>query len=265
MKTLRSAALLGLISTAAACGNSTGVDGAGRVALNVATNPSTANSSVGASLQSGSETYTVGENTLVLQKVELVLKEIELELASPVAGCFDDDSDDDVRAALSRSDDDDCEEIELDARLFDLPLGTASSAERTIAIDVPAGSYKEVEFEVHKPSSSSASAFLAQNPDFRDVSIRVTGTWNGQPFTYLSDLEADYELEFNPPLVVGESNTTDFTVNIDVGTWFRTSTGALIDPRTANKNQPNESRVKSNIVASIKAFGDDDRDGYDDD
>jgi hypothetical protein len=254
MQTLRLAAALGLISATAACGASTGVDGGGRIALNVATNPTTASSSVGASLRNGSETYIVGTDTLVIQKVELVLKEIELELAVPVANC-----------TAGGSDNDDCEELELNARLFDLPLGTASGAQRTIAIDVPAGSYKEVEFEIHKPSSSSSAAFLAQNPAFNDVSIRVTGTWNSQAFTYLSDLEVDYEIEFNPPLVVGASNTTDFTVNIDVGTWFRTGTGTLIDPRTANRNQPNKSRVESNITESIKAFGDDDRDGYDDD
>lgn len=258
MTVLRSLALFGLLASATACSGGTSPDGsspAGRIGLNFATN-ATATAVGAVSAQLAPETYTEGGNTLVIERVELVLREIELERTDSTGGC-DDDS--------SSGDDDDCGEIELGARLFELPLGTATAAQRAIAVDVPAGRYSEIEFELHKPSRSNDAAFVAANPAFDDVSIRVTGTWNGQAFTYLSDLEADYEIEFSPPLEVSTSGSTDFTINIDVGTWFRSSTGALLDPRTANRNQPNKSRVEQNIINSIRAFGDDDRDGQDDD
>lgn len=260
MTFLRALLLLGVTAGATACAGGTGPNGGptGRVGLNFATNANTSAALGAVTAQLAPETYTEGGNTLVIERVELVLREIELERADSVGGCDDDDS-------SNGSSDDDCGEIELGARLFDLPLGTATAAQRAIAVDVPAGRYSEIEFELHKPSRSNDAAFVAANPAFDDVSIRVTGTWNGQAFTYLSDLEADYEIDFSPPLEVGTSGSTEFTINIDVGTWFRSSTGALIDPRTANRNQPNKSRVEQNIINSIRAFDDDDRDGRDDD
>lgn len=255
MRTLRRLATLGLATAAAACTsgtNGTAPEAAGRVALNLSTNAATA-ASMASGATSTTETYIMGTDTLVIDKVELVLREIELELASGSVGCTSDD------------DDDECSELELATRLFDLPLGSSSGASRAITVDVPAGSYDEVEFEVHKPSRSDDAAFLAANPDFDGVAVRVSGTWNGQRFTFTSDVEAEYELEFSPPLQVTESGNRDFTINIDVGSWFRASGGALIDPRTATRGQPNESRVRNNIQNSVDAFDDDDRDGYDDD
>ena len=49
---------------------------------------------------------------------------------------------------------------------------------------------------------------------------------------------------------------------MDVSTWFKNAgTGALIDPATALIGGANESVVKGNIKASIKAFEDDNKDG----
>lgn len=256
MRPIRAAALLAAATLATACGSAgTGTENAGGVALNVATTPVAASQVGTSSSTSNSETYITGSDTLVITSAEFVLREIELESAVALPNCTAGDDDDD-----------DCEEIELAARLFSLPLGTAGAA-RTITVPVPAGLYDEVEFEVHKPSSGSSddAAFLAANPDFAGVSVRVRGTWNGQPFTFTSDVEADYEIEFSPPLQVAADGQTDFTINVDVGTWFRNENGTLLNPATALKNQPNESRVRNNIQNSIRAFEDDDRDGRDDD
>ena len=50
------------------------------------------------------------------------------------------------------------------------------------------------------------------------------------------------------------------TIQFDLASWFRNGS-TIIDPATANKDQPNESLVRENIKASIRAFGDDDRSG----
>jgi hypothetical protein len=51
-------------------------------------------------------------------------------------------------------------------------------------------------------------------------------------------------------------------VNLD--DWFKNGSGTFVDPASANKGQPNEGLVKSNIETSLNAFEDNDHDGVDD-
>ena len=67
-----------------------------------------------------------------------------------------------------------------------------------------------------------------------------------------------------PPLVVSDVGTTDITLFIDIGTWFRASDNMLIDPSSANAGGPNESTVENNIRNSFNSFEDEDHDGCDD-
>ena len=198
------------------------------------------------------ETYTDGAgNALVLDRVQLVLREIEMESETVENAC-------EVQAG-----DDDCAEIEIGPMLVDLPLGTAGAA-RTLSAIVPPGTYDEVEFEIHKPESSDDAAFLAANPDFAGVSIRVEGSYNGTPFVYLSHLDVEMEFDLVPPLVIGESGAADLTLFVDLGTWFRAGDGSLVDPASANTGGGNEGLVNENVKNSLEAFEDDDHDGSDD-
>ncbi|MCK7521644.1 MAG: hypothetical protein MZV64_30150 [Ignavibacteriales bacterium] len=66
-----------------------------------------------------------------------------------------------------------------------------------------AGTYDRLEFEIHKPEDdgdADDAAFLAAHPDFRRISIRVTGTYNGTPFAYTTDLSEEQERALVPPL-----------------------------------------------------------------
>ena len=149
------------------------------------------------------------------------------------------------------------------ATLLDLPLGNGAQREFTVAIDT--GSYGKIEFEIHKASSGDDSAFVALHPEFADASIRVTGTYNGVAFTYVSDLDVEQEYDFVPPLTVTESTGANVTLFVDLNAWFlNQNADGLIDPATANKGGQLEGEVKSNIEASLNAFEDDDRDGEDD-
>lgn len=197
------------------------------------------------------ETFTDGAgNTLVLNQVQLVLSQIELKQAIVTVPCD---------AATGA---DDCAEIQLPLRLLDLPLGTAG-AQRAFGVAIPPGTYGKIEFEIHKPESSTDAAFIASNPDFDGRSIRVTGTYNGTPFVFTSDLDVEMELELAPPLVAAESGSTDLTLFVDLNTWFRSGAN-LVDPATANQGQANEGLVKENIKNSLEAFEDNDRDGVED-
>jgi hypothetical protein len=201
-----------------------------------------------------STVIVLGNDTIIVRSVELVLREIELERVE-TAQC------DDIM------DNDDCEEFETGPVLVSLPLG-ATATVTEVAIDAPAGMYNELEFEIHKPADVDDAAFIAAHPAFAAVSIRVTGTFSKAgtrtAFTYTTDLNEQQEIALDPPLTVAEGSATNVTLRLDIARWFVNGT-ALVDPATANKGGPNENLVRDNIRVSIDAFRDDDRDGHDDD
>jgi hypothetical protein len=245
---------LALAGALAGCSDSSGPANDGpAIQMSVATAPA-AGLAPGMSMSIAPVTYEDGTNTLVISKVEMVVEELEIERVEGTVSCAEDVS----------GDDDDCEELELEAFLLDLPL--SPGATQVITVPVDTGSYDEFEFKVHKPESDGDDdAFLAAHPDFEGVSIRVQGTWNGTPFVYETDLDAEQEIDLVPPLVVTAAGATDFTLFIDLGTWFRAGDNTLIDPSSANTGQANEGVVKENIKNSFEAFEDEDHDGSDDD
>jgi len=194
------------------------------------------------------DTLASGADTLVITQAAIVLRQIGLKTVETLA-C-------DVEPEPEG-----CEDLELGPVLVSLPL--TPGAETLIEVEIPAGTYERIDFEVHKVSGSDQvdSAFVAAHPEFADLSIRVLGTYNHTAFTFESDLDVGQELVIDPPLVVNDSVPTNVTIRVDLSTWFRTAAGALIDPATANKGQPNESVVMENIKTSLKAFEDKDRDG----
>jgi hypothetical protein len=196
------------------------------------------------------ETFTDGTNTLVINQVQLVLRKIELQRA---------DAPDECTADVS----DACEELEVGPLLVDVPLGTPGSA-RSFSVQLTPGTYDKVEFQMHRVSSSNDAAFLQAHPDLSDASVRVTGTYNGSDFTYLGRFDAEMEFALNPALVASETAATDLTLFMDLGQWFRSAGGSLLDPSTANAGQPNEGIVEQNIKSSLEAFEDEDHDGRDD-
>jgi len=252
-RTIRLAGALALAATLGACDSSSGPANQGSaVSLAIATRPSAAAPAPGGPQLSGAPvTYDDGTNILVINQVQMVVKEVELKTAADPTQC-------DPAAS-----DDTCEELESGPYLLDLPL--SSGATSVVTVDVVEGTYDEFEFKIHKPEDDAENAaFLAAHPTFDGVSIRVTGTWNGATFTYESDLNAEQEQSLVPPLVVTGTGTADFTLFIDIGTWFRTSGNMLIDPSSANKGNPNEGVVKNNIENSFQSFEDENHDGEDD-
>ena len=187
-------------------------------------------------------------NTLLLTRVAVVIREIELERQ------FDECEDD--------SSNDNCEEFEVGPFLLELPLD--GSVIGIGDIEVPPGLYDELEFEIHKPSDDTEAdlSFLQANPDFDDVSVRVEGTFDGEPFIFLQDLNEKQKLDLSPALVLADGIPSNITLSVDVLAWFLAPGGSLIDPATANKGGDNENVVENNIKSSIEAFEDSDHDGH---
>ena len=223
----------------AACGDSTGPNSK-PVSLSFSTQGLVA---AGANFD---VTVTGGGNTVVITKAQLVIRDIKLK-QSATAACVDDDAGSD-----------DCDELKIGPFLADLPLtATATSA---LTASIPAGTYREVEFKIHKPGSDAAdAAFSAANPNFATSSVRVEGTINGTPFVFTNAISEKIELEFNPAIVIDGTNK-NVTVQVNVASWFKSGT-TVIDPRTANPGQPNANTVSANIRAALRAVEDDDKDG----
>lgn len=195
---------------------------------------------------------TLGTDTVILRSVDVVLRKIELKRVE-AASCD------------SIPGNGDCEEFEAGPVLASFPLGSTNTV-AAVSVVAPAGQYNELEFEIHRTdtTSSQEAAFIAANPDFKNISIRVTGTFSHagarSDFVYTSDLDASEEMAFAQPLDVTAGTAANLTIRLDVSTWF-VSNGALIDPASANKGGQNEGIVKDNIKQSIEAFEDDNHDG----
>lgn len=273
MKAFHLFLLVGAAAMTAACSDSNGTGQSATVAFNVATRP---DAPAALALAVTPDTLNDGTNVLVIDTAQLVIRDLKFHLVETAACNDDDESDDDnggdnhggqgaddVRVPLSSDDDDDdCDELRIGPYLLDLPLGPGPA--RQFTIEIPAGSYREVKFKIHKPSRSSDASFVAANPEFDGKSVRVVGSYNGTPFVYSSDVEASQESEFDPPLVVDAGAGTELTLMVDISTWFRVN-GSLVDPALAGDSQPLGNEVRNNIRASIRAFEDDDHDGHDDD
>jgi hypothetical protein len=229
----------------AAC-DASGPSSSAQVNFSVATQPAAA------ATAGSSESFTDGSNTLVIDRVQLVLREIELKRIEATTSCGD-------------SGHDACEQLELGPILLDLPLG-AGGAAHSFTVPIAAGSYGEVEFKIHPPSNDDTpdAAFVQAHPEFAGVSIQVDGTFNGVGFTYTSGLSAQEEIELSPPLAVAESATADLTLLVDLDRWFRNGAGLLVDPATANAGLANQALVESNIRTTLHAFEDENHDGTDD-
>lgn len=222
-----------------------------------------------ASPSTAPETISLGTDVLVLNRVDLVIRQIELERAG-VTRCT---ATGDGSASASQESEaerhgnhgdglDDCEEVELGPMLVTLPLGGGTTQQ--IEVPLAPGTYDRVQFQVHKPADDDAAdrAFIAAHPEFRRVSIRVQGTFNGTAFEYVSDVSAQQQLVLSPPLVLASDSTASLSLTVDVHGWFLDNTRThLVSPATALKGQPNENQVERNIKASLRARGYYGRDG----
>lgn len=251
VRRLLAIAPLALVSLAA-CSDSAAPD-SGPVALSFAARGDVNTQSSGATAGSnGTVVVGVGgTDTLRLTSVRLVID--ELELLQSAGGTCTDDSHNGVPVPG-------CFEIESGPYFVELPVNGGVASALTMAI--PAGSYSKLEMKLRQADSGDDRAFNAAHPEMNGVSVVAGGTYRGQPFTWRGNVEAELEMYFSPALTVdGAGNVT---VNIDVGRWFRSGTGGIIDPATAGPGQANFATVAGNIAASFGAFRDDDHDGRDD-
>ncbi len=219
-----------------------------------APSPSAPASGLSADLHVGS-----GANALTISKVQIVLSEIEL---STTGTCGAETGDNEATGNSNDNHEENCDEMEFGPLVVDLPLDGTTKAILDAA--VPAGSYSglQAELEAVTPEDEGAITFLRDHTGFAGVSVMVSFTdATGVSHNFTSSVEAKIKVEFPTPVTVG-TDTKNLTIEVDVASWFKDASGAVIDDPT---NPANAEAINANIRKSFKAFGDDDHDGIDDD
>jgi hypothetical protein len=136
--------------------------------------------------------------------------------------------------------------------LVDLSGTALTGLAQVFDTDVPAGSYREFSVNI-APATAAALGDLAA----RGNSLVIDGTFNGAPFSFASKLKVTEKKEGT--FTVG-ADTGNVTLSFDASGWFGTA-AAPLDPSMA----ANTPAIEANIIASLSAFRDDDRNGHDDD
>jgi hypothetical protein len=255
-----------IASVVAACADGTAPDeGPDAVSLSFTTASDSASSTQLAAIGSGAEIRVgAGTDELVITRAQMVLEKIEFESEDGscrrriAAAGYDTSAIDTARIRAC------CDgyEVEFGPIVIDLPTGRAPVA--GVTLRVPPGLYDELKFEIEPLDDHGAGEDRHGRRGPRGSSIVVEGSFNGRRFVYLSALEAEVELRFRPPLSI-EAGGFNVTIRVDVAGWFTTSDGRLIDPSSANAGGPNQALVERNILASLDAYPDGDRDGRRDD
>ncbi len=219
----------------------------------------TTNAAVAASANRVAADLVVGAgNELVLQKVQLVLRKIELD-ETGAADCAGEVDADDNGPDDSGHMEEGCREVVREPILIDVPVDDA--LHQAITVPLPAGTFSELEAKL-APARATSTQFNTANSDLVGKSVRVAGTFKGTPFVFTSSVRSKLELEFDPPLVI-DAKTKNATISLDVRKWFLNSSGAVIDPSTAPTGSSNLAQIENNIRRSFHAFEDDNERGED--
>ena len=232
--------LAALALAAGACGDGVGPADPGTVSLSFqVTDPGASPVSegpAGASARvAGPPMVIAGANgSLILDEIRIIINEVELK---PADGSCD----------SSGPRGDDCPEFEAPPRFLDLPLdGQAIDA---VSVQVPAGLYKELDFEIEDleddesdPVEAAAVAavrgqVLAAVPDWpEEASVLVAGTFiptGGAAVAFRVFLKAEIEIEMDlqPNLVVADDGTSSRQLTVDIAPhlWFLQASGEVLE------------------------------------
>lgn len=225
------ASLLGIV--AAACGDTAGVRPANGITVSVIAAPA------------GEPALTGGQlGAVEIAELRLVLGGVKLETAG-LDGTVD--------------------LVFAESRLIEVDLSGTPVTAYTL-IDVPAGTYKEIEISIDKlePGHPAEEPLIAQYRDLADASIAISGRVlqndSEEPFTFTAALDRDMEVLLEPFLVITEDEEpagVRVTLVLNTEGWFRDAAGEWLDPR----DPANRSAIEANIQASFEAFEDGDVDG----
>ena len=192
---------------------------------------------------------TSGGHTLNITQATLTITGVELKPTKTDLCAGDDGADGNLVPGAASHDDhtgdagnEGCHELKAGPLSVDLPLNGGMT---TLAANaIPAGTFREIELRVS--------------------TARLVGTFDGAPFDVTLLVNTRGEIEFATPLVVTDGTPTSVTINVPVDGWLTNADGSLVDPSKLSTNATLAAQVRSRIIASFRAFEDEDHDGHDD-
>lgn len=101
------------------------------------------------------------------------------------------------------------------------------------SISAPVGVYNESRFRLLKLDSLSNPIVYKNNPDVRDVSIRVDGYVDGNldsSFSWTTDM-VDELVQTGRQFTVTDGGVVNLIFNFDINGWFADTSGSRFDPR----------------------------------
>lgn len=130
------------------------------------------------------------------------------------------------------------------------------------AVEVPPGTYKEVEISIDKleVGNPAEEPLIEVHPEFADASVVIEGLVfsrdaGSDPFTFATDLDRDMEVDLVPFLtfpVSEDGQATAISIVVETGRWFLDENGAWLDPR----KPANRSVIEGHIQKAFEAFED---------
>ena len=150
-----------------------------------------------------------------------------------------------------------CVATERQRVLLQMPMDTAADVKSMGPVgQIDADVYDELRFELGRVQSSDSAA-VDSFPELEGASVLIQGSYNGNDFTFTSDLETAASVTLSPVLDVSESPpATNITLEAPVTRWFVDSSNVLVDPRTADADA-----IARDLAESFTGFPDADADG----
>jgi hypothetical protein len=97
--------------------------------------------------------------------------------------------------------------------------------------------------------------------------VHFVGTFDGKPFDVNVNVNVDREIEFSPPVLIGDASDTqrNITIAVPLTSWLTNADGTLIDPSKIVLPGTLRSFVERKIQSTLRAFRDDNHNCRDDD
>ena len=90
--------------------------------------------------------------------------------------------------------------------------------------------------------------------ELRVRSVRLKGTYDGEPFDITVRTDATAELDLSPGVRIESGERSNVTVRVELREWFRADGGGLIDPARLETEAALQTRLRANLAASLEAF-----------
>lgn len=158
------------------------------------------------------------QNGVVIDTFMINVKEIELE--------FEDDGTD---SDGDENDDDMFDDIELDGP-FELVFTPEGTTVPIADIDIPVGTYEELEFDIERGNDNSTNMF--------GKSVQITGNIDEVPFVFWYDFYEHMEVDFENPAndIDIISDGQQITINFDLSFLFDSTAVDLSQAQDGNND-----------------------------